>query len=160
MHIGLPQFISNSFNSNAPRIPPSQYWILGGLGGWIKKQWSESAPKTPLKWGLGGPNSSKSASRWQKESQEGKQGSQDCHEETQREPSCSQELQSESKMYPKSIPKSLKNQNKTFPKLRRFVEGHLNKNLQLLDCFCKPRPAKTILKTMVFRLFRFWTLLA
>ena len=21
--------------SNAPRIPPSQYWMLGGLGGWI-----------------------------------------------------------------------------------------------------------------------------
>ena len=26
---------ADAADSNAPRIPPSQYWILGGLGGWI-----------------------------------------------------------------------------------------------------------------------------
>ena len=58
------------------------------------ESWSEIDPKTPLRRGLGGPNSLKLDKRGAKQSQEGKRGSQDGHEETQRHTSCPQEMQS------------------------------------------------------------------
>ena len=137
-----------------PNIGCLENWVVGFVFGQESLNiCSESYPKAFLKWGFGGQHSSKSDKRAPKESQEGKQGSQDCHEETQREPSCPQELKNEFKIDPKSIPQRATNQKKTCSKLRRIFEGHLIEKFGFLDTCCKPRPSKNIVKTMVLQAF-------